>query len=154
VTVDLEPGAPEASAGKGSRFHTQGSAVPSGRPSGVAKREPRNPLDDDRDLIREGLRAVLRSEGTGSRAVAAKAQAARQLALLNGEPVLSTNGKKPVDPDEVDDPMADLHEIEEERRLRALSRGVRLDGTRDPMGSRSPKARAAQARLRAQRAHG
>jgi hypothetical protein len=89
----------------------------------VAKRTPQ---DDDRDLIREGLRAVLRSEGNGSRAVAAKAQAARQLALLNGEPVLSTNGKKPVDPDEIDapNPMLDL-EVAERARRQLQSKGRR-----------------------------
>jgi hypothetical protein len=81
-------------------------------------------VEDDRELIRESLRAVLRSGGSSGKALAAKSQAARQLALLNGEPVVAGN-RGEVRDDDAPYPHADLWEIEDQRRERARKRGTR-----------------------------
>ena len=79
----------------------------------------------DEELIRESLRAVLASPGTSAKALAAKAQAARQLGLLNGQ------GGDDVGPrDDAPYPMDDLWEIEDERRERARKRERRRVGAR------------------------
>lgn len=81
----------------------------------------------DADLIADALRAVLASEGTSGKALAAKAQAARQLGLLTGliksadeaAAAAAEDGLAP-------DPMADLQEDElaRQRRLRTRRRSA------------------------------
>ena len=70
--------------------------------------------DTDEALIKASLRAILRSDGTSAKALAAKAQAARQLSILSGL-------QKPEEAhsdDDAPDPMADLDELEMRRLAR------------------------------------
>lgn len=72
--------------------------------------------DDDVELIKEGLRAVLRAPGTSGKALEAKASAARQLAALDG----LVKGRDDAKDDELlEDPMADLEDLERQRQKRA-----------------------------------
>jgi hypothetical protein len=80
--------------------------------------------EDDRELVRGSLRAILRTPGTGSRLLAAKAQAARQLALMNGEPVVSGN-RVTVAEHDAPYPHEDLWRLEDERRARIRRREAR-----------------------------
>jgi hypothetical protein len=82
-------------------------------------------VSSDEELIREGLRAVLRSEETSGKALAAKAQAARQLGLMNGAQDAPSGGGE-----DAEYPMADLWEVELERRERARARERRSVGAR------------------------
>lgn len=72
--------------------------------------------DDDDELIRESLRRVLRAEGTSAKLLAAQAQAARQLAAMDG---LIKVGKEEPDDGVPPDPFADLDDMERERQKRA-----------------------------------
>lgn len=69
----------------------------------------------DEELIRESLRRVLASDDVSARGLGAKAQAARQLALLNGGRVEDGGRDRDV---EAEDPMGDLWATELERRVR------------------------------------
>lgn len=78
----------------------------------------RKPVEkSDEELIRESLRAVLASPGGSAKALAAKAQAARQLGLLNGAQAEAAAGGQGAEY-----PMEDLWGVEEERRERARVR--------------------------------
>jgi hypothetical protein len=74
------------------------------------------PSSDDADLIREGLRAVLRSENTSGKALEAKAAAARQLAKMEG--LMLGNDEAAGDDGMAPDPFRDLELVERARQAK------------------------------------
>jgi hypothetical protein len=82
---------------------------------------PKPPRKSDEELIKDSLRAVLESEETSGKALAARAQAARQLALMNGLR-LGSEERPVVD---ADYPMEDFWEQERVRRARVRARESR-----------------------------
>ena len=80
--------------------------------------EPAEPSDEL--LIRKALREVLMAPGTSAKALAAKAQAARQLALLDGLGVDAAAAEREAAED-FPDPFEDLDRLEAQRQKRARS---------------------------------
>jgi hypothetical protein len=80
------------------------------------------PEPTDEQLVRKALREVLQAPGVGAKALAAKAQAARQLALLDGLHVDPAAADR--EAEDHPDPMADLDEMEAARQKRARRRAV------------------------------